>query len=88
MAGAMADVRPAALSDLGKPNVLVAWIHAVLGGATVLCGLWLVLQMNDILPRRLHVRGWKTLMRVTLAGYWAVALLGLAVYYFWFLRGA
>jgi hypothetical protein len=48
--------------------------------------LWLVLQMNGLLPQRLHVRGWKTLMRVTLAGYWAVAALGLAIYYLWFLR--
>jgi CDGSH-type Zn-finger protein/uncharacterized membrane protein YozB (DUF420 family) len=86
MAGAMQDVRPAGVSDFAKPQVAVAWIHASLGAATVLGGLWLVLQMNDILPRRLHVRGWKTLMRATLAGYWLVALFGLAVYYVWFLR--
>ena len=86
MAGAMSDVRPEGVADFAKPPVLVAWIHAALGSATVLAGLWLVLQMNDILPRRLHVRGWKMLMRITFAGYWLVALLGLAVYYVWFLR--
>jgi len=42
--------------------------------------------MNGLLPRRLHVRGWKQLMRATLAGYWIVALLGLVTYYLWFLR--
>jgi hypothetical protein len=47
-------------------------------------GLWLVLQMNDILPRRLHITGWKNLMRLTLAAYWVVALLGLAIYKFWY----
>lgn len=88
MAGAMQDVRPGSAADFAKPQVLIAWMHAVLGGVTVACGLWLLLQMNDILPQRLHVRGWKTLMRVTLAGYWLVALLGLAVYFFWFIRGA
>jgi hypothetical protein len=64
----------------------VPWLHATLGAATVAAGLWLVLQMNGLLPQRLHVRGWKTLMRVTLAGYWAVAALGLTIYYLWFLR--
>lgn len=47
-------------------------------------GLWLVLQMNGLLPGRLRVHGWKTMMKLTLAGYWLVALLGLAIYYVWF----
>lgn len=47
------------------------------------CGLWLVLQMNDILPQRWHIRGWKTLLRLTLAGYWIVALLGIGLYVVW-----
>ena len=85
MAGAMQDVRPAGVSDFAKPQVAVAWLHAALGSVTVLGGLWLVLQMNGILPRRFHVRRWKTLMRATLAGYWLTALFGLAVYYVWFL---
>jgi hypothetical protein len=38
--------------------------------------------MNDVLPARLHIRWWKKLMRLTLAGYWTVALIGLATYYF------
>ena len=40
--------------------------------------------MNDILPARWHIRGWKTLMRTTLAGYCAVALLGIATYLVWY----
>ena len=48
-----------------------------LGLLTVVSALWLVLQMNDILPERWHVSWWKTLMRFTLAGYWAVSLLGM-----------
>src|SRR6266851_1886844 len=50
----------------------------------LLAGLWIVLQMNDVLPRGLHVPWWKNLMRATLAGYWATALLGFATYYFWY----
>jgi CDGSH-type Zn-finger protein/uncharacterized membrane protein YozB (DUF420 family) len=86
MARGMDNAALEAASDLAKPHLLVPWLHATLGAATVASGLWLVLQMNGWLPRRLHVRGWKTLMRVTLAGYWAVAAFGLAIYYLWFMR--
>ena len=73
-------------ADLAKTHLWVPWLHAVIGTATVAAGLWLVLQMNGLLPRALHVRGWKTLMRATLAGYWIVALMGVAIYYVWFMR--
>ena len=86
MARGMENAALEAASDLAKPHLLVPWLHATVGAATVAAGLWLVLQMNGLLPQRLHVRGWKTLMRMTLAGYWAVAALGLAIYYLWFLR--
>ena len=86
MARGMENAALDAASDLAKPHLLVPWLHALLGSATVASGLWLVLQMNGLLPERLHVRGWKTLMRMTLAGYWAVAALGLTIYYLWFLR--
>jgi len=41
------------------------------------------LQMNDVLPQRWHTAKWKTLMRLTLTGYWLVALLGIGIYYLW-----
>ncbi|HXU56127.1 MAG TPA: hypothetical protein VN744_11890 [Casimicrobiaceae bacterium] len=72
------------LSDLGNSGNLIVVVHAAIGAATLLAGLWLVLQMNDILPARWHIRGWKTLMRATLAGYWAIALLGIATYRVWY----
>ena len=84
MVSGLIGVTPEAAADIVKPHILIAYVHAVLGGATIGCGLWLVLQMNGWLPERLHVRGWKTLMKVTLAGYWLVGLLGLVIYYMWF----
>lgn len=84
MAGAMASFKvPSwkALADVG--NALTV-LHALAGTFTFAAGLWLVLQMNDVLPAALHVRRWKALMRATLAGYWAVALLGVATYYYWY----
>ena len=72
------------LSDLANSGNLIIVIHATVGALTLLAGLWLLLQMNDILPARWHIRRWKTLMRATLAGYWAVALLGIATYRVWY----
>lgn len=86
MAGSMENAAVESAADLAKVHIGIPWLHAAIGAATVGSGLWLVLQMNGLLPKWLHVRGWKTLMRITLAGYWIVALLGLAIYYAWFLR--
>ena len=72
------------VSDLANAGNLIIAAHATVGALTLLSGLWLVLQMNDILPARWHVRRWKALMRATLAGYWAVALLGIATYRVWY----
>jgi CDGSH-type Zn-finger protein/uncharacterized membrane protein YozB (DUF420 family) len=85
MARGMDNAALESASDLALPHLLVPWLHALLGAATVAAGLWLVLQMNGWLPRRLHVHRWKALMRATLAGYWAVAVLGVVIYYLWFL---
>lgn len=84
MVPAMRDVKLESLASLADPLYWVTWLHALLGLFTLVAGLWLVLQMNDVLPQRFHIRGWKNLMRATLAGYWAVALLGFATYYFWY----
>ena len=40
--------------------------------------------MNDVIPARFHIARWKTLMRATLAGYWLVAVIGLASYLTWY----
>lgn len=84
MLPAMWDAKITQPSDLADPRIAFSWIHATIGACTVASGLWLVLQMNDILPRRFHIRRWKRLMRFTLAGYWTVAILGFVTYYFAF----
>lgn len=84
MASSMQEVKLKSIADLADTRYWVTWPHALIGTFTLAAGLWLVLQMNDLLPQRLHVKWWKNLMRLTLAGYWAVALLGFATYYFWY----
>ena len=81
---AMSDVKITKVADFADVRTAVTWLHATVGTLTVLAGLWLVLQMNNILPVRLHIMGWKKLMRLTLAGYWAVAIGGIVTYYFWY----
>jgi hypothetical protein len=87
MWGSMADVRLESAADLAPPRAWLAWLHAALGAFTVVGGLWLVLQMNDVLPARVHIKGWKNLMRATFAGYWLAALLGLATWWVWYPGG-
>jgi hypothetical protein len=85
MAGSMQDVTVSNTRDLAIWRIGVTWLHAAVGVLTAVAGLWIVLQMNDALPRGLHVAGWKNLMRAALAGYWLTALLGFATYYFWYI---
>ena len=84
MASAMREVQPESAANVTDPVYWVAWLHGLVGLFTVIAGLWLVLQMNDVLPQRLHIGWWKNLMRATLAGYWTVALIGFTTYYFWY----
>ena len=84
MASSLQEAKLGSLADLADARLGITWLHALTGVFTVAAGLWLVLQMNDVLPRHLHIKWWKNLMRLTLAGYWLVALLGLITYYFWY----
>ena len=85
MAGAMQDVKIARSADFADWRIGVTWLHAVAGTLTALAGLWIVLQMNGVLPKGLHIGAWKNLMRATLAGYWLTGLLGFVTYYFWYI---
>ena len=84
MAGSILSFKLKSIAELADPGIGITWLHALIGTITFVAGLWLVLQMNDILPKRFHIAWWKNLMRMTLAGYWAVALLGFATYYYWY----
>ena len=85
MAGSMQDVKIAGSADLADWRIGVTWLHAVAGTLTALVSLWIVLQMNNVLPAGLHVAWWRKLMRAALAGYWLTALLGFLTYYFWYI---
>jgi hypothetical protein len=83
MIPSLQNAQPRTFADLTKVSSGLPLLHAAIGVLTLTAGLWLVLQMNDVLPRRWHTAKWKTLMRLTLTGYWLVALLGVGIYYTW-----
>lgn len=85
MAGSMQDVKPAKLADISEARIGITWLHALAGSFTVAGGLWIVLQMNGILPKSWRIKWWKNLMRATLAGYWVVAIGGFVTYYYWYI---
>ena len=84
MVSSLPQAKVNSFADFAFASYWFIWLHIVIGSLTVCAGLWLVLQMNDILPQRLHVKRWKDLMRLTLAGYWLVAILGIATYRAWY----
>jgi uncharacterized membrane protein YozB (DUF420 family) len=84
MAGSIASFKIASFKALLNVGNAITVLHALAGIFTLLAGLLLVLQMNDMLPARFRVQRWKGLMRLTLAGYWAVALGGIVTYYYWY----
>ncbi len=63
MVGSIRAFKLAHFSDLANPGNFIIAAHALFGTLTFAAGAWLVLQMNDILPERLHIRNWKALMR-------------------------
>lgn len=65
---------------------LTSTIHAILGAITILCGIYILLRMNKLLPKALRVSWWKNLMRFTLGMYWLVGVFGLTTYYVWYVQ--
>jgi len=64
----------------------VATIHAALGTAAELLGLYIVLvAATSIVPRRLRFQNWKVWMRSELALWWVVVLFGVGTYYVWYM---
>ncbi len=70
---------------LGTLYGILPTLHASLGALAVLCGFYLILRMNALLPKAWRIKRWKNLMRITLVLYLLVGVFGLAIYYTWYL---
>lgn len=80
------NVIPGLPGNLRHANGLVPSIHAALGFLAIFCGVYIILRMNQWIPKKWRIRWWKRLMRLTLVLYWLVGVLGMAIYYFWYIR--
>jgi uncharacterized membrane protein YozB (DUF420 family) len=77
-------VLPGLPSGLSKPYYSVASLHALLGSAAQLLGIYIVIAAGTkLLPERLRLKNYKRWMRTELALWWSVVFLGAATYYIW-----
>ena len=78
-------VLPKIPARLGKQYYAVASVHGVLGAAAELFGLYILLVAGTkVIPERWRFRRWKLWMRVELALWWVVLLLGIGTYVIWY----
>jgi uncharacterized membrane protein YozB (DUF420 family) len=76
------------LRDKGGPRALsfyaITSIHALIGMAGVLFGVFVALRGNELVPKVLKFNNYKLFMRIAYGFYMGVTLLGLWVYLTWF----
>ena len=79
------QVQPQIPARLGDAYYGVAAVHAGLGTLAEVLGIYIVLvAATKILPRALRFKRFKRWMRIELALWWIVILLGVGTYYFWY----
>jgi hypothetical protein len=61
--------------------VLVEIFHGFMGTLAILAGLFLILRMNNALPKNLRIAWWKNLMRITFGLYLLVGVGGITLYF-------
>jgi hypothetical protein len=71
---------------LGKAYYALATLHAALGGAAEIGGLYILLAAGtSVLPEKFRISKYKVWMRSVLLLWWLVLLLGLASYARWYI---
>jgi plastocyanin/uncharacterized membrane protein YozB (DUF420 family) len=84
-----AQVAPVIPAQLRDAYYSVSSVHAALGSAAQLLGLYIILVAGTrLIPARMRVRNWKRWMCIELALWWIVILLGIATYSVWYLAPA
>jgi uncharacterized membrane protein YozB (DUF420 family) len=79
------DVLPRLPKRLGKRFYAVAAIHGFLGVLAEIFGLYIALVAGTkILPEGWHFKRWKPWMRVELALWWFVLMMGALTYWIWY----
>ena len=82
------QVLPAFPDVFGKWYFAMPSIHAVLGIASEIFGLYVALVAGTkLLPERLRFHNWQRWMRVELVLWWVTLISGVSTYYVWYVRG-
>jgi uncharacterized membrane protein YozB (DUF420 family) len=78
-------VLPRLPTHLGKRFYAVATIHGLLGVLAEILGLYIVLVAGTkVLPKSWRFKRWKLWMRVELALWWFVLMMGALTYWVWY----
>jgi uncharacterized membrane protein YozB (DUF420 family) len=81
-----ARVLPRFSRHFGKRYYAIAMTHGALGALAEVLGLYILLVAGtNILPRSWRFQRWRLWMRIELALWWVVLLVGIGTYYTWYL---
>ena len=71
-----------------RPNYfyIITTLHATIGSAALLFGVFVVLRANKLLPKFLQFNNYKGFMRLAYTLYMLATLIGIWVYFTWFTR--
>ena len=83
------QVQPQVPGGLKEAYYAVPYVHALLGTAAELLGLYIVLvAATQLVPSKLRFRRYKPWMRSELALWWIVVLIGVGTYYVWYIASS
>lgn len=81
----LAHVLPDLPGELNEPYYLLPTVALALGAAAEALGVYILLVAGtNWIPERWRFRRYKLWMRTELGLWWAVVILGLAIYYVWY----
>ncbi|NKQ35400.1 MAG: hypothetical protein HF973_07260 [Chloroflexi bacterium] len=78
-------IAPGIPQDLNQPFYWITTLHAFVGFFAFFLGIFIVLRANGLMIKQLKFSDYKRWMRLSYALYMITVLLGLAVYYVWFI---
>lgn len=82
----LANVLPDVGSELGQPYYLLPTLGLLVGGAAEILGVFILLVAGtNWIPEAWRFRRYKVWMRIELGLWWSVVVIGLSIYYVWYL---
>ena len=77
-------VAPGLPEELSKPFYAITSLHAFVGFIALTFGLFVTLRGNGLVPKALKFKNYKLFMRIAYSLYMITTLLGILVYFTWF----